>query len=296
MSWYSLKTIWLFTVSDHKTFVLPETLFGTLGALSGPVLLGKDSLEFPAIMLRLPATLCWTWLNTFVFVLSNQGSVSAIEEDTRNKPWRPLAAGRLSLEQARICLSLAIPTVLLFHFFVLGAWQETVILFSLTWVYNDLGGSDRSFIVRNLIIAVAYAFYGSGALRTAAGIEDQNLTNEVKVWLGLTSGVIFTTMSVQDLKDQEGDRCRAKCTAPLVVGEMATRRGIAFAMLFWSLACPLFWRMGPLFMFISFICSIIVAARVLVKRGYDADRLTWKLWSYWLIGLYCLPVCKRYSA
>ena len=32
------RTLWLFTASDHKTFVLPQAAFGILGALSGPLL------------------------------------------------------------------------------------------------------------------------------------------------------------------------------------------------------------------------------------------------------------------
>ena len=224
---YHLKTIWLFTVSDHVTFVLPETLFGILGALSGPLLTTRANPDVAEVLRQIPRVVSWTWLNTFIFVLSNQGSPDAIEEDKLNKPWRPLPAGRITPAQIRRLLLFSVPCVLKITHAVLGSFVETTVLFSLTWMYNEMKGGDESFVVRNLIIAAAYVFYGSGALRVAIGAPDLHLTANAVWWLTIKGAVIFTTMSVQDLKDQAGDRARQRRTAPLVLGDSTTRGALA---------------------------------------------------------------------
>ena len=216
---YHSKTLWLFTLSDHKTFILPETLFGIFSALSdGPHAGNSAADHLLCVLRRLPLVVVWTWLNTFVFTLSNQGSEAAVVEDAVNKPWRPLPAGRISVDQTRRLLLFTVPVALLLTYAGLGAAYETVLLACLTWLYNDLRGADESFVVRNLIIAAAYACYGSGAFRVARNVELHNVPFELRAWLGVISGVVFTTMSIQDLKDKQGDAARGRQTAPLQIG------------------------------------------------------------------------------
>ena len=129
---YSARTLWLFTVSDHKTFVFPQTAFGIFGALAGPLMTTNMEPELSAIALRIPQVLLWTLLNTLVFTLANQRSPEAVQEDLQNKPWRPLAAGRITTVQTRRLLLPAIPLSLLIIYRWLGAVEETVLLFCLT--------------------------------------------------------------------------------------------------------------------------------------------------------------------
>ena len=136
---YFLYTLWLFTVSDHKTFVVPEALFGILGALSGPLLTDNPDPNICQIVFQVPKVFLWTWLNTFVFDLANQRHVESVEEDRLNKPFRPLAAGRITPTQTKQLLLVSIPVVLVVTYFYLGSYEETVLLFSLTWMYNYLG-------------------------------------------------------------------------------------------------------------------------------------------------------------
>lgn len=276
--------------------MLPETVFGVFGALSGPLMTTNGQPDFMRIVLNIPKVLLWTWLNTFVFVLANQRLPESILEDKLNKPFRPLAAGRLTSLQTRRLLFVSIPLVLAFVFTYLGSHEETILLFCLTWMYNDLGGSDEDFITRNLIIGLAYVLYGSGALRVAArtDVTTCSMSTTGFMWTGMIGGVIFTTMHVQDLKDQEGDRARNRHTAPLVLGERASRWTIAIPIMIWSVYCPIFWRLVSIFSVAPLILGFIVAVRVVRLRGRDADRTTWKLWSYWLGILYAFPLVKSY--
>lgn len=285
-------TLWLFTASDMKTFVFPETAFGIFSALTGPLLTTNDSPSFTAILWRIPYVVLWTWLNTLVFDLANQRLPGSILEDTLNKPWRPLPAGRISQDQTRRLLFLAIPISLGVIHWGIGATEETVILFCMNWMYNDLGGSDDNFIVRNLIIAIAYILYGSGTLRVACNHPSCSMNTNAVVWLIVIACIIFTTMHVQDLKDMAGDRAKNRKTAPLVLGETCTRYILAVAILFWSVVCSVYWRLGHGVLVAMLAFGILLAIRVVLLRGMVADRTTWKLWSYWLASLYFLPWAK----
>ena len=62
-------------------------------------------------------------------------------------------------------------------------------------------------------------------------------------WIAIVSGVILTTMQVQDLKDQAGDRERGRRTIPRTLGDVFSRRMIASCVVGCSLFCPFFWRL-----------------------------------------------------
>ena len=188
-------------------------MFGIAAALSGPRLTNNASPDFLEVLGRLPSVVLWNWLNLLIFDLANQRHPESVLEDTVNKPWRPLPSGRISIAQTRRLLLFALPVVLGINDY-LGAWEETVLLFTLTWMYNDLGGGDDGFAVRNLVIAAAFSQYNKGALRVAARMGF-SVPPTAWWWLCITSGVIGTTMQIQDLKDQDGDRARNRHTAPL---------------------------------------------------------------------------------
>ena len=296
-----IHTLYLFTASDHKTFIFPQTAFGILSTLSGSFLTTYATPDFLTIVRRIPRVILWTWLNTFIFVLANQRHPESVAEDLLNKPWRPLAAGRISSEQTKRLLLASVPLSLAIIYFGLGAAEETALLFCLTWMYNDLGRADESFVTRNLIIVVAYSLYGCGAIRVACGGAYSPdgpaavLVPTTYHWLAILAGVIFTTMQVQDLKDQEGDRVRNRQTAPLVLGHIPARWTVVVPVVFWSFACPLFWRLDLLGYFPPVGLGAVLATRVVRMRDWKADCTTWKSWCYWLTLLYVLPLFKDHS-
>lgn len=277
--------------------MFPETAFGVFSALSGSLLTTNDTPNLLEVVRRVPHVLLWTWLNTFVFALANQRHPDSVEEDLLNKPWRPLPANRITQTQTRRLLLASLPIVLAICYFYLGGAEETVLLYSVTWMYNDLGGSDEDFVTRNFIIALAYTVYGFGSSRVACGYGQFSVNSTASCWLAMVGGVIFTTMQVQDLKDQEGDRVRNRKTAPLVLGDSTARLTVAVSVLTWSILCPAFWYLEAfsLGFFLPLGLGIVVATRVHWWRNAEADCMTWKLWSYWLASLYVLPLFKDYT-
>lgn len=286
----SVGTFWLFTESDFATFVIPDTVFGVFGALAGPLLTRNENPDLIVILARVPLVLLYNWANLLIFDLANQRLPEAVKEDAWNNPWRPLPSGRISAPQTRRLLLASLPVVLIINW-SLGAWEETALLFMLTWMYNDLKGGEEDFVIRNLIIGFAFGLYNGGALKIACGI-DQSITAPGYFWIVLISCVIFTTMHVQDMKDQVGDRARGRRSAPLMLGDAAARWTIAVPVIVWSVACPRFLSVGPLGYFITCVLGLIIVGRIFLWRSKDADRKTWKLWAAWTAFSYLLPVIK----
>ncbi len=94
------------------------------------------------VIARAPLVVLYNWGNLLIFDLANQRTPESAEEDRINKPHRPLPTGRMTPLQARRLLLASLPVVLTINYF-LGPWIETALLFTLTWMYNDLGGGDE---------------------------------------------------------------------------------------------------------------------------------------------------------
>ncbi|KAI0194202.1 UbiA prenyltransferase family-domain-containing protein [Astrocystis sublimbata] len=290
-----IRLFWLFTKDDAATFVGPNTVFGICGALAGPVLISQRNegvYPWTLIAFRLPAVVFFNWSNLLIFDLANQRLPESVLEDTINKPWRPAPSGLMTSEQIRQAMLLLIPAVWASNWYCCNAASETALLMVLTWLYNDLMGGDESWILRNTIIAAAFGLYNLGSIRVASGQQSSaSLTPIGVAWILIISGVIWTTMHVQDLKDQQGDRSRGRRSAPLVLGDRCARWTIAIPVVFWSLVCTYFWeaRIGGTWGLTIVALGLFVAFRCLAYDGASSDRLTWQLWAAWTAAIYVLP-------
>lgn len=82
-------------------------------------------------------------------------------------------------------------------------------MFVLTWMYNDLGGADESYIVRNFINALGFVCYSSGATRVACGYGHCFLNDEAYQWLAIIGGIVFSTLQAQDMGKTSMDTSNA---------------------------------------------------------------------------------------
>ena len=281
------EIFWLTTMDDFDTFVIPNTVFGISAAVLEPRVAQKEWTQYP---FRLVLVISFNWSNLLIFDLANQRLPAFVEEDKVNKPWRPIPANRMSMKQARLCLLVCLPLVWALNV-AMGTSQEANMIFGGTWLYNDLGGGDSNWLFRNLLIACAFAVYNTGSLKTAAGVNE--LSSLQKKWIGLISCIIFTTMHIQDLKDQPGDRKRDRQTAPLVLGDGVARWTIAISVVVWNLVCRRFWRTSMAITAPSLLLGLWIAARLLRRRQPNEDRTTWKLWCGWTAVLYLMPLLQK---
>ena len=288
---FHLHTIWLFTLSDLKSIVCPETAFAIFSALSGESLTTNATPGLSDILGRLPRIILWNWANLLLFDVANQRLPQSILEDTVNKPWRPLPSKRLTDDEARRILLVLVPMVFLVSTY-LGGVFESMAMMSLTWMYNDLGGADENYIVRNLINACGFVCYSSGATIVAAGYGQNELNRNAYVWLAVVGAIVFSTLQMQDMADMEGDAARGRRTLPLVHGETFARWSIALPVAIWSLVCPTFWGSGVIGFGISVAAGSVLVFRILVLSGPMAYRRTWVIWCLWTMTLYLLPLLK----
>ncbi|KAI1370976.1 UbiA prenyltransferase family [Hypoxylon crocopeplum] len=298
---YHVISIWLFTLSDLKTIVFPETAFGILTALSqtksgqgSPGIAEITSLD---VIRRLPLVMLWVWINLLPFAINNQRRPEAIAEDSLNKPWRTMPAGRWSMTQAQYAM---------YFFYVvavavswkIGGLRPSIALVALGYWYNDSGGADVDALLRNLINAAGFTAFGTGALELALdrcisfdlATLIRTTAPSLAKWLFIIAGVVFTTVHTQDMYDQDGDNQRGRMTVPIQMGETTARWTIAFFTTFWGLFCPYFWNSTWVGYAITTSIACTISYRSLAFRTVRDDKITFRIWNAWMVSLYVLPL------
>ncbi|KAL3476860.1 UbiA prenyltransferase family [Aspergillus californicus] len=278
--------LWEFSESDIPTFVLPNTAFGLLAALSAPALTtaAKSPPFISLLTTAIPRMLFFNWTNVFIFELANQRLPESVKEDLANKPWRPLPRGRITQGQTRQLLLGSLPLVVGFSA-LLGVGNESALISLLAWMYNDLGGGDE--VSRDLIIAIAYDIFLVASLKIGMAAENIQISKTGYTWLAIITCIILTTMQIQDLKDQVGDRLRGRRTWPIVLGDGLSRAWIAVCVPFWSIVCVAFWETPVCVSAVPVALGLWVCACVLRKSG---DARAWRGWCLWQLAVYGLPV------
>lgn len=327
---YHLKTMFLFTKSDFKTVIIPQSVFALSAAYSSATTSltssysteNHDNLHTTIPLHRIALMLLWLYTLLLVEDIANQRLTQAIVEDAVNKPWRPLPAGRITTAQSEALLRLAVPLSLVLSA-VVGALQPAAPLVSLIWLYNDLEGSSAGPIQRNVINALALACFGWGALtvlvpdamtsaegsggilallaRTAwriiggdggDGVGGGVGTEVLQSWTLLIALVVATTVHAQDFPDIEGDRERGRQSMPLRYGHSVSRWSLAVLCVMWSMICLRFWHVSLGVWWVPTMgVSCPMAALTLTRGGLDVDEVVWKLWCLWMVVLFTLPLC-----
>ncbi|KAJ2925190.1 hypothetical protein H1R20_g11902, partial [Candolleomyces eurysporus] len=171
---YHLWTLVLFTWSDIKTTLIPVSVLG---------------------------------LGIAQFNINNQ-AISP-EEDAKNKPWRPIPSGRISLRNAMILRWISVVYCCLLSFYLRKAVLIPSAFFTcFVFVYNYLGW-DRNGFMKIFMLAYGYPNMALGAVLVAECPGPAPLA-EILDWkkypeLIVFSLVIATTVHAQDFQDVEGD-------------------------------------------------------------------------------------------
>lgn len=290
-------TLWLFIASDVQTILLPSTIFGITNALAALDFRGGQS-PSPAYLNtvhRIPLIIAWVGINLLPLTMNNQRSPSSIAEDSLNKPWRPLPSGRLSGSQTKR-LMLGFYALALVYSFYSGGHRQCLGLIVLSTCYNSFGAGDQNPVIRNIINALGYFCFNSGAVEVALGSGSAGFTEtparqySLRLWIMVITAIILTTMHVQDMCDQEGDAKRGRRTLPLVIGDAAARWSISLPMPVWGVICPLLAGSGPLAAGLSVLLAFAVAIRMLMWRDTASDRMTFRVWNLWISVVYMLPL------
>ncbi|KAI0808637.1 hypothetical protein GGR55DRAFT_680320 [Xylaria sp. FL0064] len=145
---------------------------------------------------------------------------------------------------------------------------------------------------------MGFASFGLGALEVALNqsldfttVTLLNLSApNIEQWILLLIFVVLSTVHMQDMHDQEGDKARGRNTMPIQIGDAPARWIIVGFTLLWGVICPLFWRCGVLGYAMSTSIAYTVAFRSSFLRIVHQDRMTFALWNLWMVRLYALPL------
>jgi len=287
-----LYTLYLFTKNDFKVILYPQTAVGLFQALTGALLTNNANPVLGIILARLPLVAFWNWFNLLTFYLANQRLPNSILEDSLNKPWRPIASKRMHPDEARRLLLFLLPVGMGLSILI-GGFRETIAMIILTWMYNDLGGADEDYILRNIINAAGFICHGSGSTAIAAGYGEWELNTNGYMWLGIIGLIVFSTLQIQDIPDIEGDTARGRRTFPIIYGDRVARFSVAVGVIFWSAVCPRIWCLDAFGYLILLVPGALIAYRTLNFCSVSADELSYKIWCVWLIIIYMLPLYKN---
>ena len=107
----------------------------------------------------------WVWLHVLQFNLSNQ--LHDPEEDIRNKPWRPLPSGRITLANVFILKYITTATCLLLsYYYSFCTLMSSASLSILIRLYHENHG-DQHWLSRNLMNSVGYSCFATGGTLVA---------------------------------------------------------------------------------------------------------------------------------
>jgi hypothetical protein len=156
------KALYLFTRSDLKTIVLPVVC---LPLILIPRIINCLQIVFAYLSAsdtspeRMLCAVLWTWLHLLQFCVSNQ-SLNP-EEDTLNKPWRPIPSGVVSVVNARILRWILLPICLSLSISLEAHWQGISLAIAFI-VHNELHLHSH-WLMRNACNAWGYASFNAGA-------------------------------------------------------------------------------------------------------------------------------------
>ncbi|KAF5387424.1 hypothetical protein D9757_007796 [Collybiopsis confluens] len=273
---YTLVTLFLFTKSDIKTTLIPIVIAGMVTA---PIWSFSHFIH----------ELLWVWLHLLQFTTSNQScSLTAVFEDTDNKPDRPIPSGRMTLCQTRILRWCLVPLCLcISHQISMAVLGASLAIVGFTTWYNEFGGSNQHWFIRNILNGLGFGSFNMGATLLAG--RDRTAFNQIAVRAILLSIWIYaTTTHTQDFKDMEGDIKFFRSTVPLVYPRIA-RPSVLLGMLTWSALLTYIWDLNIIISCMIFALAIYVGVRFCIRDGKVNDQVSFYWYNLWLPLAYALP-------
>ncbi|WP_330256434.1 UbiA family prenyltransferase [Nocardia sp. NBC_00565] len=276
-----LQICWSFTRGDLTATVLPATTFALAAWMSA----ATPRSALPTVIIW---CLSYFWLYIYTFDLSNQ--LIGIEEDRLNKPHRPLVVGLITPREAWWRLGVT-TTAFLTLGAALGVLEWTA-LWVAAWVFhNHLGGARAAWGKNAAMVA------GTIAQLAAAWQIVTPLTAAAWTWILTIAIPLGVLVSLQDLRDIDGDLAIGRRTAVAVVGETACRWFFAAAFTGYPVALYLLlYRHAPTIAMLlggaGALLSLTIAYRVVRLRSRRADHTTYLLYTLW----YCVTLASAVFA
>ncbi|KAG1789066.1 UbiA prenyltransferase family [Suillus plorans] len=256
------ETVFLFTKNDIRTTLIPVTIFALSAA---PKYNPTHAWNAPL----------WIWFHLLQFNIANQ--IQDPEEDRKNKPSRPIPAGRISVDSAADMRWVMVPVCLLLSFWYgTQAMLASTVFAALTIWYNELHG-DRMGLSKNALTAILGGCLEVGAT-VATGPRNSCIDKAGALAVALSSIVFATTLHAQDFKDEEGDRLTGRHTLPTMFPK-AARFSMMFGLPLWSYALSCIWKIDALSTTAFVLYGAFVGVRFVMYNTVGADKQSCKCYS-----------------
>ncbi|KAF8999254.1 UbiA prenyltransferase family-domain-containing protein [Cyathus striatus] len=276
---YHITTIFLFSKSDVKTTIIPVGIF-TLGM----------SPHFIFFYLQSVVSVLWIWIIVLQFNLYNQ--LYGLNEDKKNKPWRPLPSGRVTVRTVSILRCIAtIMACFISWIYGIQVMAASSIFTILIFLYHTLHG-DRHWMMKNILNAAGYGCLAWGSSLVASN-DRSGLDWERTYALSLLVGVIATTIQAQDFQDTEGDRLMGRRTAPMI-WPMTCRYTLLLILIIWATLLGHIWILSAIFRTTYIIVTFLVGGRFCFKTDPTDDEWSYFYYNMWLAFTLALPGYHRY--
>jgi len=236
---------------------------------------------------RYPLVLIWIISAVSGFSLANQYLPASIEEDSVNKPWRPIPSGRVSATSAARLRWIISLSGLVFSLYAGGQYEFILQIAAVYW-YNDLDGS-KGWFIRNILNAIGLTSWLFGCINVAGGTGLRYTKTELSS-AGILILAVTTTMSIQDFRDLEGDRASGRRTLPILLGETPARIVTSVLLLAWSFGIAMASKKSLIFTVMLELMGAALAAWLVLKRSKKADKAALQLWYVWFAGFSMVAV------
>lgn len=218
----------------------------------------------------------------YTFDIINQ--TASVEEDTINKPYRPIPAGLLTLTQAKVRLCFSIYLCPIIVGALSGPWAALwiicwVVLVTVCYVWPK----PNSFFSHNAFCAVGYIIL----LRLMNEIVTSHFPNvDTRFDFDLASAALtMITAHVQDFHDMDGDWKSGRRTLPLLLSErwVVILRQVTAAILIISSGVFLTWGFnicpGGGLLDVHFLGLLMVAASLITAVRVTLGSPETKVWD-----------------
>ena len=243
----------------------------------------------------------WVWLHVLQFNLSNQ--VRDPEEDIRNKPWRPLPSGRITLANVFILKYLTTATCLLVSYYYSHCvFVSSAFLSLLIPMYHEMHG-DQHWLSKNLMNSVGYTCFAIGSTLVAGMTSFSMPINRIfsteqiiasdrrqldfigAFSISVIAAVLATTIQAQDFQDVIGDKAVGRYTLPVAFPNFS-RYTPMVTLVMWSLYLTIMWEITTLAGVGFTFLGIVVGIRYYFWRSSKDDEWSFVLYN---ASLFFLP-------
>lgn len=220
----------------------------------------------------------WAFIHVLQFNISNQHLPDSITEDRINKPYRPIASGRVTHSRAKLFRWAAVPACLLWSSLYGGALLLMSIAFmGFTLAYNEFG-FGRYAIAREFLNGIGCMMLCTAATLIALPPPERMIQWAIVSSMIISTGAHATTIYAQDFRDIEGDKHVGRCTVPIKYPQEVTRPLLMAFMVGWSLALAKRWSLGLVGSSVYIALAAFVGTRFVLLRDSRSDKVSYEIY------------------